>query len=263
MSDRIRALLVDDERLARAELRRLLAAFPQIAIAGEAANVAEGVRQSESLRPDVLFLDISMPDGTGFDLLGKLEEAPLVVFSTAYDEHAVRAFEVSALDYLLKPVEAGRLAAAVGKIEAQLARRSGKGALGAGGSDSAHDHPARAASIEPVRAGKPLERVFVREGDRCWLVTLDELPLISSEGNFARLHLADGEPLLARSLQHLEDRLDPAVWFRASRQQLINLGQIARMNVGLDGRLIVELKTGQTVELSRRQSQRFRERTGG
>ena len=262
MTKSIRALLIDDERLARAELRRLLAAFPSIEIAGEAASVAEGVRQCEALAPDVIFLDISMPDGTGFDLLGRLDEAPLVVFSTAYDEHAVKAFEVSALDYLLKPVEKGRLAAAVGKVEAQLARPERNAAPVAVGRDPSGE-AASADGSQPRPPGTPLERVFVREGDRCWLVTLNELSLITSEGNFARLHLPDGEPLLSRSLQHLEDRLDPAVWFRASRQHLINLGQIARMHVGLDNRLIVELKTGQTVELSRRQSQRFRERTGG
>ena len=260
MSDSIKAVLIDDERLARAELRRLLADHPFVSIIGEAASVAEGAKQCESLAPDVIFLDIAMPDGTGFDLLGKLEEPPLVVFSTAYDEHAVRAFEVSALDYLLKPVEKARLAAAVHKIESQLAMRGqarsaardGKAAPGAAGSD-----PAR------VAGERPLERVFVREGDRCWLVTLNDLPLITSEGNFARLHLPDAEPLLSRSLQYLEDRLDPAVWFRASRQHLINLGQIKSMHVALDHRLVVELKTGQSVELSRRQSQKFRERTGG
>ena len=231
----MRALIVDDERLARAELRRLLADFSQIEIVGEAVSVTDAREAIARLEPDLLFLDVEMPDGTGFDLLASLEEVPLVIFSTAYDAHAVRAFEVNALDYLLKPVEKPRLQAAVGRALQK----------------------AQAAAGQPRQA---LERVFVRDGERCWLVQLSEVPLIEAEGNFARLHLPSAQPLLARSLQYLEDRLDPKTFFRASRRQLINLAQVERLSHALDGRLIAELKGGAHVELSRRQSQRFKER---
>ncbi|NMO17631.1 response regulator [Pyxidicoccus fallax] len=235
----MRALIADDERLARAELRRLLAAFPDVEVVGEATHVDETVRQVEALAPDVLLLDIQMPGGTGFDVLSRLEEPPDVVFTTAYDEHAVRAFQVNALDYLLKPIETPRLAEALERV-----RQRG-----------------RAASA-PRPSGPPLERVFVRDGERCWLVQLAQVPLITSEGNYARLYLEpEGhQPLLLRSLSHLEERLDPARFFRASRQHLINLDFIEAMEPGPGGTLVARLRGGREVEMSRRQSQRFRER---
>ncbi|MFP2931694.1 LytR/AlgR family response regulator transcription factor [Pyxidicoccus sp. 3LG] len=232
----MRVLIADDERLARAELRRLLAAFPDVEVVGEAAHVDETCRQVEALAPDLLLLDIQMPGGTGFDVLERLEEPPDVVFTTAHDEHAVRAFRVNALDYLLKPIEAPRLAEALARV-----RERGT--------------PAPAPT-----PGTPLERVFVRDGERCWLVQLSQVPLITSEGNYARLVLEGHQPLLLRSLSYLEERLDPARFFRASRQHLINLDFIEAMEPGPGGTLVVRLRGGREVEMSRRQSQRFRER---
>jgi two-component system LytT family response regulator len=234
----MRVLIVDDERLARAELRRLLAAFPDVEVAGEATHVDEACERVEALAPDLLLLDIQMPGGTGFDVLARLEEPPDVVFTTAYDSHAVRAFQVNALDYLLKPIEPARLAEALERV-----RQRG------------HARP-----TEPART--PLERVFVRDGERCWLVQLSQVPLIASEGNYARLFLEGYQPLLARSLNHLEERLDPARFFRASRQHLINLDCVEGLEPGPSGTLIVRLRGGHEVEMSRRQSQRLRELLG-
>ncbi len=234
----MRALIADDERLARAELRRLLAAFPDVEVVGEAAHVDETCRQVEALAPDLLLLDIQMPGGTGFDVLERLDEPPDVVFTTAYDAHAVRAFQVNALDYLLKPIEPERLAEALERV-----RQRG-----------------RAARPPAPPPGTPLERVFVRDGERCWLVQLAQVPLITSEGNYARLCLEGHQPLLLRSLSYLEERLDPARFFRASRQHLINLDFIEALEPGPGGTLVVRLKGGREVEMSRRQSQRFRER---
>ncbi|MCP3136527.1 LytR/AlgR family response regulator transcription factor [Pyxidicoccus xibeiensis] len=236
----MRVLIADDERLARAELRRLLAAFPDVEVVGEATHVDETCRQVEALSPDLLLLDIQMPGGTGFDVLERLEEPPDVVFTTAYDEHAVRAFSVNALDYLLKPIEAPRLAEALERV-----RVRGQGA------------PASTPAQPP---GTPLERVFVRDGERCWLVQLSQVPLITSEGNYARLELEGHQPLLPRSLNYLEERLDSARFFRASRQHLVNLDFIEAMEPGPSGTLVVRLRGGREVEMSRRQSQRFRER---
>ncbi|PTL83951.1 LytTR family DNA-binding domain-containing protein [Vitiosangium sp. GDMCC 1.1324] len=233
----MRTLIVDDERLARAELRRLLTAFPDVEVVGEATHVDEACERVEALAPDLLLLDIQMPGGTGFDVLARLESPPDVVFTTAYDEHAVRAFEVNALDYLLKPIEAPRLAEALERV-----RQRGL---------------ARPAAATP---STPLERAFVRDGERCWLVQLAQVPLLASEGNYARLYLDGAQPLLARSLNYLEERLDPARFFRASRQHLINLDFVEALEPGPGGTLIVRLRGGQEVEMSRRQSLRFRER---
>lgn len=235
----MRALLVDDEPLARRELRRLLAKHPSIEIVGEAANIVEAEAQIATLSPELLFLDIQMPGGDGFDLLARLDRAPRVIFTTAFDHHAVRAFEVNALDYLLKPIEPERLAMALTKLRAPNTT---------------------ATTNEPAEA--QLEQLFVRDGDRCWFVPLREVRLISSEGNYARLHWNDAQPLLLRSLASLEPRLDERRFFRANRQQLINLDFVAAVELGVGGRLHVQLRGGPEVEISRRQARIFKSRLG-
>ncbi len=231
----LRALVVDDERLARQELRRLLRAHPEVEVVGEAASAAEAQGQLEALSPDLLFLDVEMPGGSGFDLLARLEQVPRVIFTTAYDAHALKAFEVNALDYLLKPIAPARLAEALERAQ-----------------------PPPPAS-GPGRPGRYLDQVFVRDGERCWFVKLSTVPLLESEGNYTRLHLPGHQPLLGRSLAYLEERLDPSQFFRASRRHLLNLQAIVGMEPGPEGRLVARLSTGQEVELSRRQSQRFKE----
>ena len=222
------ALIVDDERLARLELRRLLAAHPEVEIVGEARNAEEALDLANKLAPDVLFLDIQMPGMSGFDLLERLEDVPQVIFTTAYDAYALKAFEVSALDYLLKPVAPSRLAAAMAKV--RMAPRQER-----------------------------LERVFVRDGERCWIVRLPDIFLLESEGNYTRVWFGSERPLIRRSLNTLEEQLDAAVFFRASRKQMINLKWIEKVDIGVSGGLVVTLRGGQTVEMSRRQSARLRE----
>jgi two-component system LytT family response regulator len=223
------ALIVDDERLARVELRRLLKAHPEVEIAGEARNGEEALKLIGELSPDLLFLDIQMPGMTGFELLDRLEEnVPQVIFTTAYDEHAIKAFEVNALDYLLKPIAPERLAAALRRVA-------------------------------PRRTPQRLSRVFVREGERCWIVRLPDIFLMESEGNYTRLHFGAERPLIRRSLNALEQQLDPAMFFRASRKQILNLTWIEKTEITVSGGLIVALRGGQTVEMSRRQSDRLRE----
>jgi two-component system LytT family response regulator len=227
----MKALIVDDEPLARRELRRLLARFSWVEIVGEAANIVEAQAQLEALAPELVFLDVQMPGGDGFDLLARLERAPQVIFTTAHDQHAVRAFEVNALDYLLKPIEPERLAMALAKLRAR---------------DTAAD--------------PQLEQLFVRDSDRCWFVPLREVRLISSEGNYARLHWNAAEPLLLRSLTSLEPRLDERRFFRANRQQLINLDFVETVELGVGGRLHVRLRGGPEVEISHRQARVFKSR---
>ncbi|MGB6602717.1 MAG: response regulator [Steroidobacteraceae bacterium] len=232
----MRAMIVDDEPLARRELRRLLAEFAWIDIVGEAQNVGAAVVLIERLLPELLFLDIQMPGGTGFDLLERLEHLPRVVFTTAYDKHAVRAFEVNALDYLLKPIEPERLAAALARAQAAAAST-----------------PAAAAT-----SGAILERLFLRDGDRCWFVPLREAKLFTAEGNYVRLSWDKIHPLLGRPLSSLEPRLDSKRFFRANRQQIINLEYIESVDLGVNGRLHVQLRGGPEVQVSRRQARLFR-----
>jgi two-component system LytT family response regulator len=224
----MKALIVDDEPLARRELRRLLAEYPWVSVIGEAGNVDEAQAAIDSLAPELVFLDIQMPGGTGFDLLTRLDRVPRIIFTTAYDQFAVKAFEVNALDYLLKPIEPERLAMAIGKIQ-------------------------------PVREA-PLEQLFVKDGPRCWFVPLREVSLLTAEGNYVRLHWGRERPLLGRSLTTLEARLDPRRFFRANRAQVINLDFILSVEPGDGGRLYVQLADGPEIEVSRRQAREFRAR---
>jgi two-component system, LytTR family, response regulator len=233
----MKAMIVDDEPLARRELRRLLLEFPWVEIVGEAGQIVEAAEKIETLSPELVFLDIQMPGGSGFDLLARLEHLPQVIFTTAHSEHAVRAFEVNALDYLLKPVEPERLAAALTRI------KRGDGA-------------------QAPLAGAPLEQLFVRDGPRCWFIPLREVRLLTADGNYVRLLWGKLQPLLGRPLTLLEQRLDPKHFFRANRSQIINLDFIESVEVGVNGRLHVQLRDGgPEVEISRRQARRFRELT--
>jgi two-component system LytT family response regulator len=224
----MKALIVDDERMARQELRRLLSANPDIEIAGEARTGEEALDLIDRLHPDVLFLDIRMPGMTGFELLSRLDDVPQVIFTTAYDEYALQAFEVSALDYLVKPVEPARLAAAVAKLR-------------------------------PKSVNTRLERVFVKDVERCWLVRVADIFLLESEGNYTRVYFANERPLIPRSLSMLEERLDPATFFRAGRKHIVNLKWVERVEPGAAGNLVAILRGGKQVEMSRRQSSRFRD----
>jgi len=240
----MKTLLIDDERLARNELRRLLAKHPDIAVIGEAANADEARMRIAELVPDLLFLDIQMPGDNGFVLLESLEPPlPQVIFTTAYDEFAVKAFEFNALDYLLKPVDPVRLAAA---LEKTRARTEGSAA-------------GPAASVERASRLAAEDKVFVREGEHCWFVEVKSIRLMESEGNYTRVHFGDAQPQLFRSLNAMEERLDPRAFFRANRRQIINLAWIERIEPWFSGGLLVYLKGGLKVELSRRQAQAFRE----
>ncbi len=233
----MKALLIDDERLARNELRRLLARHPAITVVGEAANADEARARIAELQPGLIFLDVQMPGDDGFALLESLEPPlPQVIFTTAYDEFAVRAFTCNALDYLLKPVDPVRLASALERLEARP----------------------EAAGAPPRLA--PEDKVFVREGERCWFVEVRSIRLMESEGNYTRVHFGDAQPQLFRSLNAMEARLDPRSFFRANRRQIINLSWIDRIEPWFSGGLLVHLKGGLKVELSRRQAQAFREK---
>lgn len=238
----MKAILIDDERLARAELRKLLQEFPEIQILDEAANAQEGIEKIESLQPDVIFLDIQMPGKTGFDMLSELERAPHVIFTTAYDEFALKAFEVNALDYLLKPIEPKRLADAIHKLKAE-AFKEGK------------------TDEEFVNNSLLTEndQVFVKDGERCWFVKLSEIRLFESVGNYAKVFFGPNKPLILKSLNALEERLDEKTFFRANRKHIVNLRMIDKIESYFNGGLLLELKGGEKIEVSRRQTVKFKE----
>jgi two-component system LytT family response regulator len=222
----MKALIVDDERIARRELRRLLAAHPEIEIAGEASNGNEALALIEKHEPDLIFLDIEMPGMTGFDLLSRLRDVPEVIFTTAYDQHAVKAFEVSALDYLLKPIAPERLAAALQKVRG-------------------HQTQLR-------------DQIFLRDGDRCWIVRVGDIEILESEGNYTRVFFRGERPLIPGSLAAFEHRLDSSGFFRASRSHVINLNGIQSTEWDPGGNLLVTMRCGEKVALSRRQSSQLR-----
>jgi two-component system LytT family response regulator len=234
------ALIIDDERLARGELRRLLAQHPEIEIVGEAANADEAEARIAELKPELLFLDIQMPGRNGFELLASLKRQPRVIFTTAYDEYAFRAFEVSAVDYLLKPIDSARLAQAIERLHQPVLDTAPR-------------------ETEPARRLGENDQVLLREGDNCWFVKMRDIRLFESEGNYTRVYFAEHRPLLPRSLNNLEERLDPQMFFRANRQHIINLRCVEKIEPWFSGGLLVRLNSGAKIEMSRRQGQRFRE----
>jgi len=238
----MRALIVDDERLARNELRRLLAAHPALEVVGEAANPIEARAAIAALAPDLVFLDVQMPGGSGFDLLASLDAAPAVIFTTAFDQYALRAFDVSALDYLLKPIEPARLAHALRKFEARL--------------------PLPSAAPPPQQAPAADGKVFIKDGERCWFVALEQIMLFESEGNYTRVYFDANRPLLLRSLNQLEARLDPERFLRVSRRQIVNLDFVTGIAPGPGSGMVLTLKGEIKVPMSRRRAAEFRQLNG-
>jgi len=235
----MKALIIDDERLARNGLRRLLKAHSDVEIAGEAGNADEGLRAIREMNPDVVFLDVEMPGGGGFELLEEADDVPVTIFTTAYDRYAVRAFEASALDYLVKPISPERLNSSLGKA---------RGAL-----DARNQHR----SGDVLR--NSLQQIFLREGERCWIVRLADTPLLESEGNYVRVHFGNERPLILRSLSAIEGRLNPTAFFRANRSQIMNLRWIEQVAEEVDGGLVARLSNAMAVKISRRQTKRLKE----
>lgn len=240
----MRVLVVDDERLARKELISLLSQNDNIEILGEAPNVDEAKEKIESLQPDVVFLDIQMPEKTGFDLLEELDYVPLVVFITAYDEFALQAFQVNALDYLLKPIEPDRLTETLKKLEKKLEDLKKE-------EDLEVDLPKDKLSLN--------DQVFVKDGDKCWFVKLANVRLFESDGNYIKVYFEKNKPMIHKSLNALDERLDEKSFFRASRKHIINLSWVESIEPWFNGGLVVTLKGGERIEVSRRQAARFKD----
>lgn len=236
----MKALIVDDERLARKELTNLLQEYPEIEIVGEAVNAEDAEEKIKALQPDLLFLDIQMPGKTGFELLQSLESVPEVIFTTAYDEYALKAFDFNALDYLLKPIETDRLKESITKLLAKNTKEDNDTAI-------------------PERKLGPQDRVFVKDGDKCWFVKLENIRLFESDGNYIKIYFDNFKPMIHKSLNALDGRLDDRSFFRASRKHIINLNWVEGIESWFNGGLMVMLKGGDKVEVSRRQAARFKE----
>lgn len=238
----MRAIIIDDERLARTELRKLLQEFPEVEIIDEAANAEEGLSKIGQQQPDLVFLDIQMPGKTGFDMLAQLERTPQVIFTTAYDEFALKAFEVNALDYLLKPIEPKRLADAIQKLHLAEPKET---------------KPEGEYVNNSILTEQ--DQVFVKDGERCWFVKLSEIRLFESVGNYAKVFFGANKPLILKSLNALEERLDEKTFFRANRKHIVNLRMIDKIEPYFNGGLLIELKGGEKIEVSRRQTVKFKE----
>jgi two-component system LytT family response regulator len=235
----IKVIIVEDSRLARNELKELIKQHPELEVIGEAENVDTAYDMITKQHPDLIFLDINMPEKDGFALLEMLEDVPITVFTTAFDEYAIKSFEYNALDYLLKPINANRFADAIEKVKQKLVIATPEANV-----------------VEYLNENS---QIFIKDGEKCWLVKIGEVFLFEVVGNYTRVYFNDCKPLIYKSLNQVEERLPQHLFFRANRQQVINLQYIKSVDNWFNGKLKATLQSGAEVEISRRQSALFRD----
>ncbi|AEW85500.1 DNA-binding response regulator [Flavobacterium columnare NBRC 100251 = ATCC 23463] len=234
---KIKAVIVEDSRLARNELKELIKSFPEIEVLGEAENVDAAYELINSLNPDLLFLDINMPEKDGFELLEMLDDVPITVFTTAFDEYALKSFEYNALDYLMKPVSPNRFSKAIDKVKQKLENKI----------------------VKNKQKVEISNQIFIKEGEKCWLLKVADIYLFEVEGNYTKVFFNDQKAVLNKSLNQIEKKL-PEDFFRANRNQIININYIKNIDLWFSGNLLVHLKDDQKIEISRRQSSLFKEK---
>lgn len=239
----IKCLIIDDERLARQELRRILENHKNIEILDECGDAEDAITKIEELKPDLIFLDIQMPGKTGFEVLEEIIYTPEVIFVTAYDEYAIKAFEVSALDYILKPVEENRFEESLKKVIQKIKEKRNDAD----------------ANLPTEQLGET-DQVFVKDGDKCWFVELGKIRLFESEGNYVRVYFDNNKPLILKSLNNLDKKLSDKLFFRANRKHIINLKWIDKIETWFNGGLLVILKDDKKIEISRRQAVKLKDR---
>ena len=239
---RVSALVADDEPFARSGLRRMLAEFDWIDCIGEAASGTAAIEAIDRLRPDLVFLDIRMPGATGLQVLERIAHRPRVVFTTAFAEHAVTAFELGALDYLLKPFGHERLAKAMERLRETLGSAQ----------------PAVAERLAETLEGGPLARLFVRSGRSIVPVTAAEISRLEAMGDYVVVHAAGGKHVLHITLAQLESRLDPRHFRRVHRAHIVNLEHVAAFRRLPGGALCAELADGTRVAVSRANARELR-----
>ncbi len=238
----MKAVIVDDERLARKELRKLLEEYPEIEIIGECSNGMEAITLINDKKPDLVFMDIEMPELNGFQVIEKIDKTPAIVFVTAYNDYALKAFEVNALDYIVKPVDPARLKETIAKLHEENEE----------------------VNIEGFERGilRQGDKVFIKDGEKCWFVNIEEINLFESEGNYVRIYFNKFKPLVLKSLNSLESKLDAKLFFRANRKYIINLNHITHIENWFNGGLQVTLKDEKKIEISRRQAVKFKAMMG-
>lgn len=236
-----KSLIIDDESLAIAELEVLLRSFPQIEVIGKCEQAKEAMVLCNKLKPDLVFLDINMPGMNGFELLENLDEVPEVIFVTAYDEYAIKAFDINALDYLLKPVNPARLGEAILRLEQRTEKERKR--------------------LTENRLSLD-KRIFIKDGEKCFFVPVADIFLLESKGNYVKVHFEDKKALLHKSLVYMENRLPEEIFFRANRQFIFNLHFVKKIEPYFNSTLLIELQSGHKIDLSQRQTVKFRELTG-
>lgn len=234
---KINAIIVEDSRLARNELKDLLNDIPEIEILAEAENADVAFELINSHKPDLIFLDIQLPGKDGFQLLEMLDNIPMVIFTTAFDEFAIKSFEYNTLDYLLKPINPKRLSQAIEKVKQKLAE-----------------------TIE--KQDKKLDiddQIFIKDGEKCWMVKISEIYLFEVEGNYTKVFFRNEKAVLTRSLNVIEKKLPEEKYFRANRNTIFNINYIQNIENWFSGNLMIKLPNDNQVEISRRQAVLFKE----
>jgi len=237
---KLKAVIVEDSRLARNELKELIKAHKEIEILGEAENVDDGFKLINDTKPDLLFLDINMPEKDGFELLEMLDEVPTTIFTTAFDEFAIKSFEYNAFDYLLKPINQKRFSKSIEKVLESINNKT-----------SLKTKNENSLSLD--------KQIFIKDGEKCWLVKIEDISLFEIVGNYTRVFFKNNKPLIYKSLAQVEEKLPKEVFFKANRQQVININHVKKVVSWFNGKLKVEMNSGEEIEISRRQSYLFKE----
>ncbi|HET7228761.1 MAG TPA: LytTR family DNA-binding domain-containing protein [Longimicrobium sp.] len=240
---KVRTLVVDDEPLARAGVRAMLTAFEWVEVVGEAADGEAAVEQINRLQPELVFLDVQMPGLLGTEVVQRLQHRPFIIFTTAYSQHAVSAFELGAVDYLLKPFSRARVSAAMERVRAAIGEPAGAGAL---------------ERLAGALTGGPISRLFVRTGGSLVPLLITEVAWFEADGEYVIAHTARTRHALSLSLSRLEERLDPTRFVRVHRAHIVNLDHVRAFRRDARGRLEAELVNGRRVPVSRTRAQELR-----
>ena len=238
----IRAVLVEDEAPARENLREYLSDAPWVEVVGEAPDGGEGLRLIDALEPDLVFLDVRLPELSGVEVARRMRHSPAIVFTTAYDRFAISAFELGAIDYLVKPFGRERFATTLARLRARL------------GPPPVSDGERARTALGPG----PLARLFARRGDRIVPIATDSIVRIQAQGDYAEVHAAEGTFLIHVSLAELAARLDPAVFLQVHRSHIVNLAAVAHLRPHDERRLAIALRDGSVVVASRAASEALR-----
>jgi len=233
----ITVVVIEDSRLARLELKALLEGYPQLDVVGEADTVKNAVELIETHSPDLLFLDIHLPGGSGFDVLSSLKKVPIVIFTTAFASYALESFEHNTIDYLLKPILPEKLQRAIQKAEIFLKKDD------------------NATSIKKLDS---TDKIFIKDRSLSWLVAIQEIRMFESKGNYTQVFFNNCRPLFQKSLHQVFDSLKDGLFLRANRKQLVNIQWVSEIIKKPDGKLILKLASGEEVLVSRRQMSKIK-----